>query len=134
MATITVGDGRLRVRFTTLEKVLGLVHDLDLPLSAVLAAERMPDWKAVRGFRVGLGMPWLWLLGTWRWRGHRQLVALRRGQPAVRIQLAGANYDEVVVEASDPDDLLRVLPPAVSIAADGHETDAPKPTPLIAHP
>jgi hypothetical protein len=111
MATISVEEDRLRVTFPTREKLLGLVGDLDVPVSSVTSAREVGSWRAdVRGWRVGLGLPGVWLLGTWRSRGHRQLVALRRGRPAVRVVLRDEKYDELLIEAPDPAAVLARLP------------------------
>jgi hypothetical protein len=111
MATITIGGDRLRVTFPTGEKVLGLVRDLDVPVSSVTGAREVRRWRDdVRGWRVGLSVPCVWLLGTWRARGRRQLVALRRHRPAVLVRLRDEKYDELLVETPDPAALLNQLP------------------------
>ena len=102
MATLTVDGDRLRVGFPRKEKVLGVVGDLDVPVSSVTGAAEVRSWREVKGWRVGLGLPGVWLLGTWRWKGRRQLVALRKGRPAVRVTLSGEKYDELLIEAPDP--------------------------------
>jgi hypothetical protein len=110
MATLTIDRDRLRVTFPLKEKLLGIVGDLDVPLSSVVSADQVRSWREVRGLRVGLGLPGRWLLGTWRWRGHKQLVALRRKVPAVRIALRDEKYDELLVETPDPAAILAQLP------------------------
>ena len=59
MATISVTDNVLQVRFTRLEKVLGLVRDHSFPVSAVSDARVETDGlAAARGIRApGLGIP-----------------------------------------------------------------------------
>lgn len=66
-------------------------------------------WRDVHGWRVGLGMPGLWLLGTRRRRGSKQLVALTRGAPAVKIGLSGAKYDELLISTPDAVRITRAL-------------------------
>lgn len=110
MATITVEGDRLRVHFPAPEKVLGLVRDYEVPLSAVTGARPVGRWRDdLRGMRVGLGLPGVWLLGTWVRPGHRQLVALRRHRPAVYVALSGAKYDELLIEAPDAEALAARL-------------------------
>jgi hypothetical protein len=95
MSRLVIGDRRLCLRFSRAEKVLGILRDLELPLDQVESVDLLgrPWWRAVRGWRVGLGLPGVRLLGTWRWRGRRQLVDLRRGQPSLRLGLRqGAAY------------------------------------------
>ncbi|MBM7805306.1 hypothetical protein JOD57_001143 [Geodermatophilus bullaregiensis] len=103
MATIETTSGTLRVSLTRTEKVLGLLRDLEVPLSAVRSVAVVPDGvAAARGVRApGLGLPGLRLIGTWRRRGSRTLVSVRRGRPTVRVELAGQCHDTVLVSADD---------------------------------
>lgn len=96
------------------EKLLGLVGDLDVPVSAVSHVREVRTWSEdLRGWRVGLGQPGVWLLGRWVSRGHRQLVALRRNRPAVYVALTGERYDELLVETPDPAAIVaRLNPPS----------------------
>ncbi len=100
---VDLAEDRLRVTFTRTETLLGLVHDLDEPLAEVVAVHRLRDpWLAVHGWRTGLGLRGLWLLGTWWRRGHRQLVALRRDQEALRIMMRSGHYRELLLSTPDP--------------------------------
>jgi hypothetical protein len=111
VATITVDGLTLRVTFPTREKVLGLVRDYEVPVSAVRGARQVGSWREdLRGLRVGLGLPGVWLLGRWISRGHRQLVALRRNRPAVYVVLRDQKYDELLIETPDPAGILARLP------------------------
>lgn len=113
MSRLVITDQRLRLEFSLTEKLMGaLRRDLDVPLSSVATADLLEDrWsRAVHGLRVGLGLPGVRLLGTWRKRGLRQLVDLRRGLPSLRITLREpAPYDEVLVSSPDADVLLDAL-------------------------
>ncbi len=102
MATIEMTSGTLRVSLTRTEKVLGLLRDLEVPLSAVRSVTVVPDGlAAARGLRApGLGLPGRRLIGTWRRRGSRSLVSVRRG-PTVRLELTGRRFDTVLVSADD---------------------------------
>jgi hypothetical protein len=104
MATIQTTPGTLRVSLTRAEKVLGLLRDLEVPLTAVRSVAVVPDGPAaVRGLRApGLGLPGVRLIGTWRRRGSRSLISVRRG-PAVRLELSGQRFDTVLVSAEDPE-------------------------------
>lgn len=103
MAWMEIDGHQLVVRFSPAERVLGLVRDLVVPLSSVDSVELMDSWKAVRGLRVGLGLPRVRLVGTWYSRGHRQLVSLRRGVPALKVGLSGERYDEVLISVPETD-------------------------------
>ena len=111
MATITVDGLTVRVTFPTQEKMLGLVRDYEVPVSSVVGAREVGRWRDdLRGLRVGLGLPGVWLLGTWIGRRHRQLVALRRNRRAVYVALRGEKYDELLIESPDPGAVLARLP------------------------
>lgn len=102
MATLTVAGDVLQVRFTTFEKVLGAVRDHAYPLSAVTSAHVEDDGlAAARGMRApGLGVPGRRKVGTWRGRG-RTLVSVRRGQPAVVVDLADKRFARLVIGTAD---------------------------------
>lgn len=111
VATMSVDGATLRVTFPTSEKLLGLVRDYEVPVASVTGARLVGRWRDdLRGLRVGLGLPGVWLLGRWISRGHRQLVALRRNRPAVYVALRGERYDELLIEAADPESVLARLP------------------------
>ena len=56
MIDVDLEGDRLRIKFTTTETLLALVHDLDEPLSEVHSVQRLRDpWLAVHGWRTGLG-------------------------------------------------------------------------------
>ncbi len=102
MATIETTSGTLRVSLTRAEKVLGLLRDLEVPLPAVRSVAVVPDGlAAARGLRApGLGLPGVRRIGTWRRRGSKTFVSVRRG-PAVRLELTGGRFDTVLVSVDD---------------------------------
>ena len=117
MATVQLTPETLTVHLSRGEKVLGLLRDLTVPRSSVTAVEVVPDGlSALRGIRApGLGLPGLRAIGTWRRRGERSLVSVRRGQPALRLGLTGQRVDTVLVGLPDPAaaaaELTRLLRP-----------------------
>jgi hypothetical protein len=104
MTTILLTADTLSVRLTRREKLAGLLRDVDVPLAAVREVEVVADGAAAaRGLRSpGLGLPGLRLVGTWRGRGHRALVAVHGRRPAVRIRLEGARWTELLLDVADP--------------------------------
>lgn len=49
-------------------------------------------------------------MGTWRGRGGRRIVLVRRGTPTLRLSLHGQRYDTVFVSTPDADALALQLP------------------------
>lgn len=103
MAELSVTPATVQVRFTTAEKIGGLVRNLTFPVSAVTSVTVEPDGLgAVRGIRApGLALPGRRKIGTWRGRGHRTLVSVRAGEPALRVTLAGQHFNELVLGHPD---------------------------------
>jgi len=111
MATLQIDDDVLRIRFTRGEKALGILRDVDLPLSHVSAVDVVADGlSAATGLRApGYALPWRRKLGTWRRRGHKTLVDTRRDQPAVRLLLRDHRYDEMLLGRDDAESLAAAL-------------------------
>ena len=103
MALLQLQPSVLSVRFTPAEKIAGLLRDVDVPLSAVRDVEVIADAvSATRGLRApGLGLPRLRKFGTSRGAGRTALVSVRRGQPALRVHLAGQRWDELLIGTDD---------------------------------
>jgi hypothetical protein len=103
MTTINLSDDRLQVRFTPVEKIAGLLRDLDVPRSAVASVTVEPDGiTAARGIRApGLAIPGVRKVGTWRGRHRKAMVSVRRDQPAVRVTLNVQMYDELLLGVDD---------------------------------
>ncbi|MGY1815046.1 hypothetical protein [Blastococcus sp. SYSU D00820] len=103
MARIETTTSSLRVTLSRAERIAGLLRDLEVPLGAVRGVEVVPDGlTAARGLRApGLGLPGRRKIGTWRRRGEKSMVSVRRGQPAVRLRLSGQRFDTVLVGTDD---------------------------------
>jgi hypothetical protein len=111
MATLQLSETTLTVRLTRAEKISGLLRDVEVPRSAVRDVEVVPDGlTAARGLRSpGLGLPGVRKIGTWRQRGEKTMVCVRRDQPALRIRLDGQRYDTLLVGADDAASLAEAL-------------------------
>jgi hypothetical protein len=83
MTSTRVQGHTLKVSFTLAEKIAGLLRDQDIPLSAVRAAEVVPDGlAAARGLRApGLALPGRRKVGTWRSPTGKTLVAVNGPAP-----------------------------------------------------
>jgi hypothetical protein len=103
MATVQLTPSTLSLRLTRGEKIAGLLRDVEVPLASVRSVEVVTDpLAAVRGLRApGLALPGVRKVGTWRRAGQRTLVCVRRGRPAVKIELAGQRWAALLVGADD---------------------------------
>lgn len=111
MSTITLTPDTIEVSFTTAEKVAGLVRDQSIPRSLVTDVTVVDDGlSATKGMRApGLGLPGHRKLGTWRRSTGKELVDVRRGDPAVRITLHGHAYQAAVLGTAEAHELARAL-------------------------
>jgi hypothetical protein len=96
------GATTLEVRLSRAEHVLGLLPDLRVPVTAIVRAEVVENGlTAARGMRrPGSDLPGVGKYGTWRHRGNKQYVAVRRGIPALHLSLIGQRYQDVVVSTA----------------------------------
>jgi hypothetical protein len=103
MATTQLTANTLTVKLSTGEKIAGLLRDVEVPLTAVREVEVTADpLTAMRGLRApGLALPGVRKVGTWRARGERTMVCVRRGQPAVRVRLDGQQFDTLLIGDDD---------------------------------
>jgi hypothetical protein len=103
MSTVRITDDHLHVRFTAAERVGGLVRDQRIPLAAVVSAEVVESpITEVRGLRApGLALPGVRKVGTWRRFGGKELICVRKDEPAVRIELSGQPYAALLLGTDD---------------------------------
>jgi hypothetical protein len=113
MATLQSTATAVRVHFSPAEKVAGLVRDVEVPRDAVTAVEVVPEpLTALHGLRApGFALPGVRKIGTWRGRGTRTLVSVRRDQPAVRVELTGQRWTGLLIGADDAARLAAELTP-----------------------
>ncbi|MFP5321966.1 MAG: hypothetical protein ACLGIC_08980 [Acidimicrobiia bacterium] len=104
MAELDITDDHVDVRLTPAERFFALRGDYRFDRRSVESVEVFDEGlDATSGVRApGLGIPGRRRVGTWRSRQGTQLVSVRRGQPAVRIDLAGERYRAVVIGVDDP--------------------------------
>lgn len=103
MAEVTVDGAAVRIGLTRFEKIAGLLRDQQIPIGSVTGVDVEPEPRAaLRGLRApGLAVPGRTMIGTWRGRGHKMMVRIRRAAPAVRITAEGAPFDAYLVSVDD---------------------------------
>ena len=106
MASVTVTDDMVDIRFTGWER-LWIGHErLAIPIAAVRDVSFVAEpLRLAHGARRGIAVSGFLKIGVWGVFGRpRQLVSARRGEPGLHLILdrasAGGEFDEVVL--SDP--------------------------------
>ena len=114
MARVDVDASAMHVRFTRGEKIAGLLRDLSVQLDSITDASFEADGLvAATGIRApGLAIPGRRKIGTWRARGRRTAVCVRRGEPAVRARLHGHPYTELLIGTPEAHRIVAALPPS----------------------
>src|ERR1700710_667645 len=103
MASVRRSGTTVQVRFSRAEKVLGLLRDQDIALTAVTRVDVVQDWQpVVRGLRLGFALPGAAKIGTYRRRGELVLVSVRPHRPALQIHLTGQRYESLLLDVDDP--------------------------------
>jgi hypothetical protein len=105
MATLTIEDDELVVQLSRWEKAGALRGDVRVPMGSVedVTVSAQP-FRELRGLRApGAGLPRVIALGTWRYSGGKDFVALYRGRPGVIVRLRDAAYARLLISADDAD-------------------------------
>lgn len=102
MSWIDIDDSVLWVHFTPWEKLLGMVHDVQVPLDVITSVEQVRSWTEIDGPHRGWAVRGLWYLGRWTSGHGRILVSVRRDVPSVRITAPGQPYPELIVSTHHP--------------------------------
>jgi hypothetical protein len=111
MATLRREGHELVVRMNDLEKLGALRREVRVPLRAVREV-RVTDrpFQELRGIRApGTGFPGVIAVGTWRYRGGKDFAVLYRGEPAVIVELEGAEFKRLLVSTHDAASLRDAL-------------------------
>jgi hypothetical protein len=112
VARFDIAGGELILRLGYLERKGGFVRgDARIPLGNVRAARAVADpWAELRGSRwPGISLRGWIALGTWRFHGGKDFVAVYRKGPGVVVDLAGVEYARLVVSAHDAATVARQI-------------------------
>ncbi len=106
MARIDIYEGTLVLRLSLVERRSGFVHgDARIPLDAVRAVRTVDDpWGELRGMRSpGITLGKSLAVGTWRFPGGKDFVALHGRGPGVAIDLTSLEFARILYSSRDPE-------------------------------
>jgi hypothetical protein len=109
VAHLDVAGGLLILRLSLLERLAGFVRgNAEIPLSSVRGARIVESpWGELRGMRMpGTAVPRRLAVGTWRFSGGKDFVALHGGGQAVVVDLVGVEYSRLIVSTGHGIDLI----------------------------
>ena len=104
MARIDIYEGTLVLRLSFAERRGGFVRgDARIPLDAVRAVRAVEDpWAELRGMRSpGITLGKSLAVGTWRFPGGKDFVALHGRSPGVVIDLTGLEFARILYSSHD---------------------------------
>ena len=119
MAHLELAGETLILRLSFLERLgAAVLGDAQVPLTAVRSA-RATDapWGELRGIRwPGTGLPGKIALGTRRFSGGKDFVAVYGKGPAVIVELAGVEFSRLVVSSRDAETIAAEIDAAADAA------------------
>lgn len=103
MAVLTDDLSGLQIELSAREQFFGLKRSFVIPWSQVLNIAQVSDlWVHLRGIRApGTGFPGVIMLGTTRYRGHKDFNAVYGHKPGVVISLTGNPFTRVLLTRDD---------------------------------
>jgi hypothetical protein len=112
MASLRVHPDRLEILLTSAEKTLAL-HREDIVVSREnIRSVTITDdpWTWVRGIRSpGAGIPLVLAVGTWKFHGGKDFLAIKGKRQAVVIDLVDEDFARLVLSTSHAIDLIASL-------------------------
>lgn len=112
MTSLRVHSDRLEVQLTPTEKVLALRRDhVVIPRANIRSVTLTDDpWIWVRGIRApGAEIPLVVAVGTWKFHGGKDFLAIKGKRQAVVIDLADSEFSRVIVSTKHAPDLIASL-------------------------
>jgi len=119
VATLAVEGDELHLQLSTWEKIGAFHSDIRVPTDSVAAVDvaTVPR-STVRGMRSpGTGLPGVVALGTWRYRGGPDFIAVYRNRPSVVVTLRNQPFTRLIVSVDDPDAVAAEIRRAIPSAA-----------------
>ena len=111
LAELIVDGDELVVRLRAVERIEAVHGEVRVPLRSVRTVEVLDDAVgAVHGFRVGTGIPGSVAIGTFTSRDAKTFAVVHHDTPrGVRVNLEGAQFDEMIVGCDDPEAVAAAL-------------------------
>jgi hypothetical protein len=106
MARIDIYEGTLILRLSLIERRSGFVHgDARIPLDSVRGVRTVDDpWAELRGMRSpGITLGKALAVGTWRFPGGKDFVAIHGRARGVVVDLTGLEFARLVYSSQDPE-------------------------------
>ena len=113
MAELVVDGNELVVRLRAVERMEAVHGEVRVPVGSVRTVEVLDDaMRAVHGFRVGTGIPGSAAIGTFISRQAKIFAVVHHNTPrGVRVDLDGAQFDQLIVGCDDPEAVVAALRP-----------------------
>lgn len=103
MARLAVDGSELTLALNPMER-LGAMHgSVRVPVANIAAVDvSNPVWGEIQGMRMpGTGLPGVIALGTWRYNGGKDFVAVY-GRSGVVVTLTGSEWNRLLVSSRAP--------------------------------
>ncbi|MBG6059198.1 hypothetical protein RCH16_002510 [Cryobacterium sp. MP_M5] len=112
MASLRVHPDRLEIHLTKAEKTLSLRReDIVVQRENIRSVAITDDpWIWIRGIRApGLEVPLVLAVGTWKFHGGKDFLAIKRKRQAVVIDLVEEDFARVILTTNHAPDLIASL-------------------------
>ncbi|TFC05335.1 hypothetical protein [Cryobacterium mannosilyticum] len=112
MASLRVHPDRLEIHLTKAEKTLSLRRDDLVVQRENIRSVTITDdpWIWIRGIKApGLELPLVLAVGTWKFHGGKDFLAIKRKRQAVVIDLVEEDFARVILTTNHAPDLIASL-------------------------
>lgn len=105
---------------TPKEKFFGLHSSPQAKFADIISVrkvEKMWSWKIMRGIRAfGTGFPRVIALGTWRYRGGKNFLAVYGKRPGYVITFNSGEFKQWVVTSDNTEEEIRAMFPSFQVS------------------
>lgn len=95
------------------EKVFGFHSTPQAKFSEIISVRKVKklwSWKVMKGIRAfGTGFPWVVALGTWRYRGGKNFLAVYGRKPGYIITFNTSEFRQWVVTPDNTEEEIRTM-------------------------